>query len=351
VLLALEVVWFRILLLFTHPSSLTFAVMLAVVLAGIGSGGFAAGAWLRRKPGAFRYATLVAFLAGATGVASYVAFPWVVAPYGGGGIIAVGDIVWLSTCLMLPASFASGLLFTLTGTALNQSVAPDIQAAGLVTLFNTIGAALGSITAGFVLLPWLGIEGSYFVLTALYVIAALLLLTAVDAPSTARLAWAACPGAAVLAVSLAAASISEGRDYYQLAARRFDVPAIGEIAEVRETRTGTLMYLNLHPPVGEPTYQRLLTGAFGMASNQIMSRRYMKLYVYWPVALRPEPKSALLIGFGTGSSAKALTDTRSFERIDIADISRDVIEMGKRAFPDLEAYPISDPRVTVYIED
>jgi hypothetical protein len=41
-LLALEVVWFRFLLLFLDGTTLIFALMLAVVLAGIGVGGLAA---------------------------------------------------------------------------------------------------------------------------------------------------------------------------------------------------------------------------------------------------------------------------------------------------------------------
>ena len=32
-------------------------------------------------------------------------------------------------------------------------------------------------------------------------------------------------------------------------------------------------------------------------------------FVYWPVALRPDPERALLISYGIGSTAKALTDT------------------------------------------
>ncbi len=351
ILLALEVVWFRILLLFTHPSSLAFALMLAVVLAGIGGGGLVAGSWLKRDPHAFRYATLMAFLSGAVCIASYIAFPRVVAAYSGTVyIVAPKDILWLSVCLMLATSLCSGLLFTLTGTALNQRVAPDIQAAGLVTFSNTLGSALGPIAAGFLLLPWLGIEGSFFLLSALYAVTAIILLAARDRPGFVGFGLAGVVGAAVFAAALVLAMSSEERDYYQVVARSHGAPEYAEIADVRETPTGTVMYLNTTAP-GESTFQRLVTGAFGMASNQINGRRYMKLFVYWPVALRPNPKTALLIGFGVGNSAKALTDTRSFERIDIADISPDVIEMGKLAFPDPDAYPMSDPRVKLYIED
>ena len=50
ILLALEVIWFRLMLLFTFGTSLVFAVMLAVVLAGIGVGGVVASLWVKRQP-------------------------------------------------------------------------------------------------------------------------------------------------------------------------------------------------------------------------------------------------------------------------------------------------------------
>src|SRR5262249_4947769 len=42
-LLAFEVVWFRLLRLFVDPNALTFSILLAVVLSGIGLGGLVAG--------------------------------------------------------------------------------------------------------------------------------------------------------------------------------------------------------------------------------------------------------------------------------------------------------------------
>ena len=68
-------------------------------------------------------------------------------------------------------------------------------------------------------------------------------------------------------------------------------------------------------------------------SNQA-ARRYMRLYVYLPDAIRPNPKTALLVSFGVGNTAKALTETESLERIDIVDISKDILEMNRIVFPD-----------------
>ena len=56
------------------------------------------------------------------------------------------------------------------------------------------------------------------------------------------------------------------------------------------------------------------------ARTSLLGRRYMKLFVYWPVALRPGIRSALLISYGVGTTAAALTDTRD-QSIDVVDIS------------------------------
>ena len=72
-LLGLEVVWFRIALLHVRAESLSFATMLAVVLAGIGLGGLAGGRLLGRYPRAGRASAAVALVAGAHVVATYAA--------------------------------------------------------------------------------------------------------------------------------------------------------------------------------------------------------------------------------------------------------------------------------------
>jgi hypothetical protein len=76
----------------------------------------------------------------------------------------------------------------------------------------------------------------------------------------------------------------------------------------------------------------------------------MALFVYLPFTFHPEPRDALLISYGVGTTAKTLTDNRELERIDIVDISPDVLELSDAIFSDEES-PWRDPRVTVHIED
>ena len=134
-MLALEVVWFRFLELFVWNSGASFALMLAVVLAGIGIGGRGAGFWLRARPDADRFAGPVALLAGVFAVFGYrsfsAAFSWLMGPGNSDLVLEPGGILTLSMTLMLPVSLLSGVLFTFVGTALKRVVPSEIASTGL----------------------------------------------------------------------------------------------------------------------------------------------------------------------------------------------------------------------------
>jgi spermidine synthase len=119
---------------------------------------------------------------------------------------------------------------------------------------------------------------------------------------------------------------------------------------IREGLTETIQYFQKEL-LGQPHYYRLVTNSHSMSSTHVRSKRYMKLFVYWPIALNPKSQNALLICFGCGSTAKAMTDTQALKKIDIVDISKDIIEMSKIVFPEPKENPINDSRVRIHIED
>jgi predicted membrane-bound spermidine synthase len=347
-LLALEVVWFRFLHLFVRSSALAFGLLLATVLAGIGVGGLLGGAWLRRDPRAWRHAGWLACLSGSLVAVLYLAFAYVSAVWARRYLAEPAEILLLAALLVLPVSLLSGLLFPLLGAALGEELRPARRATGLLTFANTIGAGLGSLLGGFVLLPALGMERSFFVLAALYLAVAALaerLARRADAPLP-RARWAALAG---LALALAAFPFGLMEQYFL----RIPVQRLAgdqTLIAVREGRTETAQLVR-RAFLGEPVSHQLLTDGYSMAGTATGGRRYMKLYVWMPVALRPEPKQALLISFGVGSTAKALVDTRSLEHIDVVDISREILALSDLAYPDPEQHPLRDPRVRVHVED
>ena len=348
-LLALEVVWFRFLQLFVFGTSLIFAAMVAVVLLGIGAGSAIAARWLGRDPRAPRFAPLIALGAGVAVEASYALFS---PPHGGSAYITgnTAAAFGLFLRLILPTSLLSGVLFTLLGAAQRQESREEAEAAGRFVLANTSGAMVGSLLAGFVLLPQIGMEKALFVAMLSYGLIALL---ASALPSSAPLVRYR---RVAQLVPFAVFAVVSALFPFGLLRRHF-IPSVlarykstnSTLVALREGPTETVMYLRV-PYQGQPLYHRLMTNGHSMSATTFRGRRYMKMYAYWPLAVNPSARRALLIGYGVGTTAKALTDTRQLSSIDVVDLSREVLELGPLAFPGTPP-PLSDPRVRVHIED
>ena len=122
------------------------------------------------------------------------------------------------------------------------------------------------------------------------------------------------------------------------------------IAAVREGLDATLMYIE-HRTLGATHHYQLCTNAYSMSNSAFTGRRYMKLFAYWPLAVLPRVRSALIIGYGLGNTAKALTDSSDPETIDVVDVSPDILAMAPVVFPDPQEQPLADPRVRVHVED
>ena len=348
ILLALEVVWFRFMTLFVISTGLAFTFMLAVILTGIGLGGLIAGFLLGKHPAMSRFVGVVALACGICCIANYVAFQ-----------IGLPNALWTfdwnlivktSLRLMFPTSLLSGILFTWLGDAANREIGNETRTTGLLTLANTTGAMVGAFVGGFVLLPDLGMERSLFLLAAGYGAVALCVGAPAAGGNPARRAPIWYGGLAVFAIVLGLFPFGlMNNRYVQIPARKYTGDGAA-IVEVREGLTETIHYMR-KDFLGAPLYYRLVTNGFSMSATVGSSNRYMKLFTYWPVAVHPNLHSILLIGYGVGSTAKSLTDTRSFETIDIVDTSRDVLDMNRLVYPNPKDHPLYDPRVKVHVED
>jgi spermidine synthase len=349
-LLGLEVLWFRFLLLFQPGTSLVFAVMLATVLCGIALGGIITARLYSMHINVHLRIRLLAGTSALLIASSYALFPAVqsslLLEFGTAGF--EDRFVLAAIFLMLPVSVLSGVIFTALGRGLQQETDNGTRTTAWLTLANTLGAMLGSLVTGFILLPVLGIEKSFFVMIVLYGLAALLVP---KAESVARISVyvRATAVTALFLLSVAVFPYGLMNNFFlgENIAKRF--PGT-DIVAVREGLTETAIYLE-YENLGQADFYRLLTNSYSMSTTNEQSKRYMKLFVYLPVAIRPNPKSALLISYGIGNTAEALTDTDSLESIDIVDVSRDILELSGIVYPDSENHPLNDERVDVHIED
>lgn len=343
-LLCLEVVWLRFLTLFLNDTPLAFALVLALVLAGIALGSLLASLWSSVYPRAFEHAYVVAYAGGLLGFAGYLLSPMLLQ----GSFPAyqsASTILRLGAPLVMPTSLASGALFALLGAYVRDVRNSDSEAAGRLSLANTVGAALGSLLGGFVLLPRLGMELALWSTLAAYGVMGALLAWRSPGPRVLRYATAA-----AFALALAFFPVGMMRDQFMQASARRWAKGEGKLVRVHEGVTATMLHV-VHHRHGVPLFDQIATNAYSMSVNGFFGRRYMKLFVYLPLALHPRVRRALVIGYGIGNTAQALTDSSELESIDIVDSSRDMLDQNRMLRVAHGRSPLQDPRVHVHIED
>jgi spermidine synthase len=348
ILLALEVVWFRFMLLFFDAYSLNFAIMLALVLIGIGAGGIAAAVWFRVTPMAHRFLPALCFISAISVVATYAVFHSVQGPLW--TTQSVRAVFLCASVLIFPTSFFSGIIFTMLVNALHREGHSEGGATGLLAALNTVGSTCGALLASFVFLPVVGMSTSFFIMALTYGIAGVIALASRE--------WRdrfghAVPVIAAIMLFVPAMALFPFGMMKQVYLREPLTNYRGSderLVALKEGQTETSQYL-CHFFMGQPEYYRLVTNNHSMASTDVKSRRYMHLYAYFPFILHPSPKRAALICFGVGNTAKALTEDERLASIDIVDISKSILDLSKVVYPNPASNPLSDKRVRVHIED
>src|SRR6059058_1080923 len=355
IVLCLEVVWFRFLRLYVPSSSTAFAVMLAVVLAGIGLGSIVAGAIHRRSARLNQLLPVLLLLAAIATLSSYLFFPGEVVQTRAG----VFDVSWqqigfLSIALIFPVAFLSGILFPSIVACVQASVEDRMNSTGITTLFNTTGAAAGPLLASFLLLPSIGYQWSLILCAAGYALLAILVCE--------RSTWSLRRPIGLVTTGLCAALIlffaifphHRAEMHFAHASRPYETDDQGRllahVVKKVEGASDTLQLLR-RDLFGEPYYYRLLTNAFSMSATNPRNQRYMRLFAYLPLAFRPESEDVLLLCYGCGVTADALLHGPNVKRMDTVDISKEVFALADFYSGINYSNPLRDPRVHAVVQD
>ncbi len=378
VLLALEVIWFRFLRLYVASSPTAFAVMLAVVLGGIGLGSILASVVQRHSARLDQVLPILLLLAAILVLLSYWFFPSALVPTS----VGVFDLSWwrialLSAGLMFPVALVSGILFPSIATTVQAAVGDRMNSTGITTLFNTIGAALGPVLASFVLLPGIGYQWSLIACASGYALLSIMAAFAVGRPVAALKArhgesvlwrtWTL-PDASkrnlaslvlfglwfVLIFVLAIFPYRRAEMHFAHASRPYETVDQGQVlarAVKRVEGTSDTWQLLERDFAGEPYYFRLLCNAFSMSATNPPGQRYMRLFAYLPLAFRPESQNILLLCYGCGITADAFLHRPNVKRLDVVDISKEVFRLADSYSAFGYTNPLHDPRATTFIQD
>jgi spermidine synthase len=346
ILLALEMIWFRFLRLYVASSPTAFAIMLAVVLAGIGFGGVAAGGMYRHPRLLNHLLPLLLLLAAIATLLSYLFFPRELVQTSN-GVFDVNrrEIGLLSLALMFPVALLSGILFPSIAANVQTSVGDRMNTTGITTLFNTTGAAFGPLLASFFLLPSIGYQWSLILCAAVYAFLGILV--------SRRCSWSFRQPVSLSIMGLCAAVIlllaffPYHRDAMHFGhARHF----LGHLVKKVEGPSDTYQLLR-YDLFDEPYYYQLLTGGFSMSGTSPQSQRYMRMFAYLPLAFRPESEDVLLLCYGCGVTADAFLHGVHVKRMDVVDISKEVLGLADFYSGINYSNPLHDPRVHVSVQD
>jgi predicted membrane-bound spermidine synthase len=356
IFLALEVIWFRFLRLYVVSTPTAFAVMLAVVLSGVGLGGILAGVIHRRAAQPNQLLSVLLLLLPIALISSYLLFPGELVRTAAGAF-SLGSwrqIALLCLALMFPVSFLSGILFPTIVARVQLKVADRMNSTGVTTLFNTAGAAVGPLLASFILLPTLGYQSSLLCCAAGYALLSILV--------TERGAWSLRRPAGILFIVLWTVIVAgfvffpyrRDQAHFEHASRQYEMEGQGHVlAHVVKRMEGTsdTWQLLRRDLFGEPYYYRLLSNAFSMSATSPPNQKYMRLFAYLPLAFDPGARDVLLICYGCGVTADAFTRKSSLERIDIADTSKEVFALADFYSGTNYSNPLRDPRVHAIVQD
>jgi spermidine synthase len=357
--IAYEVLWFRVLANFQVHTVFAFSAMLSTYLVGLVLGAFICARFLApHKDRLLAYFARLQLLIAAGGLLTVallgrsrniaLAFnAWTQPLNTQGGLFdwlaGTTETMFLCMVVLLVPTTLIGIGFPLASELTIQHISVLGRRLGRLYAVSTLGGTLGSLTAGFVLVPYLGTQAS---LTLIIVLNLLLFLVVVASqPSLrghGRLRRLAVEGI----VFVCAGTWILGPHYLAEAQTRFQE---GRVLAFRETRDATFVVLG-YQSEATGAYQQLLVNGWSYANNDMPGRRYMATLAHLPALLHREPRSALLGCVGTGTTVGGLTLHPELRKIVAVDLSAAVFDFAPLFVPLNHGFYL-EPRVDKVVAD
>jgi spermidine synthase len=362
-----ELVWYRLLTPLLGGSVYCFGLILAHVLFGMALGGWLYRGAIAATPGRASLTTLASV---ATAQAVALALPWALGDrlavlafhveqwrnLGFAGLVA-GWSFCVALMVVAPAILA-GVQFPLLVGLLGEGRQGAARQVGLAYAANTVGAIGGCLLGGFVLLPWLSAPGCWRLVTVITLglaVAALGLGARLDQV----LRWVGtlvCGALAMGIVFLLPGPSGAWRHSglgYGVVSRLPSAPAgledslrsyrrwVAREYEGRESSIGVV--------AGDSGWALFSNGkadgsALADAGTQIMLGLVSALE-------HPAPRSALVVGLGTGSSAGWLADVPGMERVDVIELEPRVVDVARDFFSPVNRDALEKQNLNVILAD
>ena len=354
-----EVAWTRALTAVIGSSTYSFAIMLVTFLVGIAMGS----SWASRYRPSVSLRLLgllqlgIAF-GGLVFMIGYLVAPYLLISliralfYSFPAVLTIQFIVCSS--LMFMATFFMGATFPIAGQLYSSSIQILGRRIGSAYSINTVGAILGSLAAGFFLIPFIGTERT--VLVGLFLNSALaLFLLAEEKGAFAVARWSSV--GLLLTATLAMqgglfwdpSSMDRGVLIY---ARQFETrPEL--LIEEHYTDTDVVFFsegknASISVRRGNNYVGLRTNGKVDASNGEDMTTQLLLSYL--PGFHHPSPEKVLVIGYGSGVSAGAATVFPEVVRVDCVEIEPAVVEAGPW-FDEINRGSYDHPKVNIIYGD
>jgi spermidine synthase len=344
--LSCEVLWTRTFSLLFGGTVYTFAMVLAVFLIGIGIGS-SLGAVIARLVSNPRIvlAGCQLLLAAAMAWASYLladSFPWwPINPSLGTDFYFQFQLDFFRALItMLPGAMLWGASFPLALASVASRDEDPARLVGAVYAANTLGAIVGALGSSLLLTITLGSQRAQMLMIVIAVFAGLLLLVRENISKTlvAGIGTAAMLLAATIN-PLPGILVAYGR-FAVMYSQMVKVIYVGEgwnaSVAVSERPNGVRNYHN----AGKV-----------QASSEPQDMRLQRMLGHLTTLVPASPRSVLVIGCGAGVTAGAVSVDPAVERETIAEIEPLVPRVVSTYFSEHNFSVVTNPKVTVHIDD
>ncbi len=362
-----EVAWIRLLALTLGSSNTAFALMLAAFISGIAIGSF----FLSLKKSDDGYAAALGWCelgVGLSALASIMVYQYLpllinhwrtlLAPEPHAfPIFQMGQFGLCFFVMLIPTIFMGA-----TVPAASKIVASGERKVGgkigNVFAINTVGTLFGAVTAGFLLMPTIGIKHTIEIAVIINLICGFYVLAKDATPATSGMAraWGFTIFVAFLYFGFAPKWDTK---LYSAATYRSEV-RIASLHELKTTlsRREFLYYKDGadasiaisqdHDPVKGEVRALLINGKPDASSGEDMMTQVMIGHL--PLLIHRNPENVLVVGLGSGVTVGATTLHEEPKRIDCVELIPEVVEAAR--FFDKENHGVVDnPRVNHVIQD
>ena len=363
--LVYEVAWTRLIALVIGPTTYAFATMAASVITGLAAG---RGPRYAHRPADFSGGPLARTLPRSRGMFRRLITAWYTAtvmPLSTAARVTdpsvdFSTIIWQQAVavgfVMLPMTLALGAAFPL---ALDMGSVGRVLARETATVYaaNTVGAITGALSAGFLLIPALGLRDTirFAAMTGILGSAAVFLLSRRAARGAMFVGRATLTG---IALSAAAALIvlavpAWDRALLASGAYKYAPYLAGTDLEI-VLRAGRLQY-DKEGAAGTVSV-RDLTGTRSLAidgkvdasnSGDMLTQRLLALL---PILIHGHAEDVAIIGLGSGVTAGTALAVGTVRRVDIMEISPEVVE-ASRFFERENGNVLARPKARLIVGD